>query len=148
MRIEPKKTDLAYVAGFVDGEGCICIPARHWKTKSSPGYLRLLVVNTDRRPLVFIRKVMGGNIYSGGKARPRRKPCFRWQVDRVKAIEALQLLLPYFHAKKERAVLAMRFQKLQLSKGRKRWARTPHSLVCKLEVLRDRIKLLNKKGPA
>lgn len=47
-------TKLAYIAGFVDGEGCIRIKKSYTKPKSNCFYITFQVTNSDKSPLELI----------------------------------------------------------------------------------------------
>lgn len=69
-----KSTDAAYVAGIIDGEGCVSI-ARSKIGHTVSGYQyqpRLSVTNTDLRMLKFIKAVTGlGTICERGGSKKR-----------------------------------------------------------------------------
>jgi len=95
--IDDKK--LAYIAGFIDGEGCIY---------SNGGYLGVIVSNTVRAPLEFIEGEFGGSISIHIYAPPnKRKPIYNWKIFGRSAAIVLQFLLPYLIVKKEHALLGM-----------------------------------------
>lgn len=90
---------LAYIAGFLDGEGCIY---------SNGGYLSICISNTVRAPLEFIEGEFGGNIDMRIYAPPnKRKPIYNWKMFGHNAAMVLQFLLPYLIVKKERALLGI-----------------------------------------
>ena len=106
-----KRTDLAYVAGIVDGEGCITIGADHRKRNPDrPCWrLRVCVANTNEWLMHYLKFAFGGGIsvkQSGGRTRP----CYEWTLHRGKAADFLVLILPYLKLKKPQAELAIKFQ--------------------------------------
>ena len=102
---------LAYVAGIIDGEGCIGI---HSNT------VRVAVKQTNEWLIKFLKMNFGGHLvyqkHSWGN--PRSKPIWSWAVDAKKAHEFLQLILPYLQIKRPQAELALGFQKRRIRKGR------------------------------
>ena len=95
---------LAYIAGFIDGEGCINLINRG---KYNNIYLKLVVVNTDMAPLQFISSIFGGNIIKTSHRPGLRKSLFQWALYGATAAYALTHILPYLICKKERAELAI-----------------------------------------
>ena len=104
---------LAYVAGIVDGEGCIMIHSN---------CVRVSVKNTNEWLVRFLKMNFGGCLvyqkHSGGNL--NSKPIWAWQMDAKKACEFLQLILPYLQLKRPQAELALSFQKRRTGKWRKK----------------------------
>lgn len=78
-----RQTDVAYVAGFFDGEGSIVI--------SMNKYMRLEVGVSQKHTavLLWMRGIFGGKIYqSEGYAA-------QWKIHGAKAIEFLMLIKPF-----------------------------------------------------
>ena len=106
-----KKTDLAYMAGIFDGEGCICI-GKHQKKKTwNPTYsLKVnLVMCNPYIPNLFCF-TFGGIVYER-KRHERHLSEWNWQLNSAKAIPFLTVLLPYLKLKRDEARLAIEFQK-------------------------------------
>ena len=106
-----KRTELAYIAGIVDGEGYIGISADH--RKRNPGRpcwrLRVAVTNTSEWLVQYLKFSIGGGIITL-KSDKRPRPCYQWSVDRGRAAEFLKLILPYLRLKRPQAELAIKFQ--------------------------------------
>lgn len=116
-----RKTDLAYVAGIVDGEGYIGISADHRNRYNSnrPCWrLRVSVTNTNEWLMQYLKFSFGGSIsIKGGKG--NKKPCYDWVLNRGHAAEFLKLILPYLRLKRPQAELAIKFQS-NISKSTRR----------------------------
>lgn len=93
--------ELAYIAGFIDGEGCIQVTTK--------GTLSLVVVNTDIAPLQFIMDIFEGNVSISTRETERRKRAYRWSIKERDTPEVLKTLLPYLIVKRQEAVLAIEF---------------------------------------
>ena len=104
---------LAYIAGIIDGEGCIMIHSN---------LVRVAVKNTNEWLIKFLKMNFGGCLvyqkHSWGN--PRSKPIWSWQVDTKKACEFLQLILPYLQIKRPQAELVLSFQKRRTGEWRKK----------------------------
>jgi hypothetical protein len=117
----------AYIAGIIDGEGCITIK----KTKQKYhriGFrfeVNLTVVNTDFRLLDWLKNIIG-------KGRVSEKPLnfsicsnpsrtWFWVTTSQQARIILERCLPYFVIKREQAELAIEFAKRQ---ARYQWGTT------------------------
>lgn len=82
--------ELAWAAGFFDGEGCADI-ARNSQQKE---YLRLVVRQKDRRPLERFQAAVGGVGAIHGPY-SRGNPCPCWKVVGSRAEQVAKLLWPY-----------------------------------------------------
>lgn len=99
--------ELAYTAGFVDGEGYIGI-LKHTHKASKRGYAYepiVKVVNTDRRPIDFLHENFGG--YLGTRrflSTQNSRDAYSWDLKNVKPVLAfLQLVRPFLRCKAEQA---------------------------------------------
>lgn len=91
-------TELAYFAGFVDGEGCF-------------GYYttpRLAVVNTYLPVLKELQTAFGGTWSMRGNRSPTvHRTCYAWAVTGGNALRAVEELLPYLREKRAQAQLLL-----------------------------------------
>lgn len=115
LRITPKlpswtETETAYIAGIVDGEGCIGIYNR-WNR----GYfIQLTITNTDKQFLKWVSKMMNGNMVKPiTDRRPKNKPSFQMTLDRLRAFEVLIRIQPFLRIKTKQANLAIEFKRWQ-----------------------------------
>jgi len=101
-----KDTDWAYLAGLIDGEGCISTV--HTNPRNGQFNAKIAIVNTDKTVLDWIVKTFAvGNVY------PRRlrlpmKQSWRWQLAAGSSVSRiLNGVYPYLIIKKDQAVLAI-----------------------------------------
>lgn len=94
-----KKTELAYAAGFFDGEGCI-----HMRPN---GQIHIAISQVDIRPLQFIKEGPGYRMILRKDARD--KDYWLRSAKRDVIVEFLRLIFPYLVLKKEQALLAIEF---------------------------------------
>jgi len=99
--------DIRYLAGFIDGEGCIEIH----RNKRGKDYfnLRLDITQVYKPVLASIQKDYGGYLIRSHGPRPNKSS--RWYVEwsGEKAKDLIKLVLPYLIVKKKQAKLAMKF---------------------------------------
>lgn len=86
------ETEVAYIAGFIDGEGTII---------ARDGHINLSAGNTCRNVIDWLASKVGGHVscrtYPDDSA---RKPCWVWSLTRTRVAEALLLrLAPYLLVK-------------------------------------------------
>lgn len=92
---------MAYVAGFLDGEGCIYISKRRTKQY-------VLCVSATQKivdPLLLLRDLFGGSIQEKDKG-----DCFAWKVSARKALTVLETVRPYLFVKAAQADVGIAFQ--------------------------------------
>ena len=116
--------DLARLAAFIDGEGCISIKVNanvRW-ANGKQFCLRFQLGNTDPRLIQWCRETFQvGSSYvqsrfSKSQQKFRRKPLWYWEVTGKNLCALLKACYPYLIIKKEQAEIAFAFQKL-IGKG-------------------------------
>jgi hypothetical protein len=105
-----KRTDLAYAAGIMDGEGSIGI-ARHKSKSCKRGYtleLNVQVTSSDEWLCQWLKFSFGGSLsHSINNA---GNPMWHWIIVARQASEFLKLIKSYLKLKKPEADLAIKFQ--------------------------------------
>ena len=114
---EATNEELAWAAGFIDGEGCIHIArwfpnGQHNILMSARHELRLTVGQTSREPLEKLVSLFGGHIISESIHSKMRRQAWKWQCSATTAIEGLEAMLPWLTVKSKQAKLALDFQAL------------------------------------
>lgn len=112
------KTDLAYAAGLVDGEGCIKIyktMPEVLKDRKSPRYnLQVQLDSTCADIIYWLQDRFGGKIYlhkrnKNCKSTANSRDILRWYLFQNSTRLFLPQILPYLIIKKRHAVVAMEF---------------------------------------
>ena len=103
---------LSYIAGFLDGDGCISIHAKKPETVGYSqrfcGYVRFS--NTNKEVLIFIQSQVGGSLFSEPRPRPR-KILHTLRLQGYRATLLLEALLPFLRIKKLEAEIALKLMK-------------------------------------
>lgn len=115
------KTDLAYTAGIVDGEGCIQITVdkhRHTNINARPNHgLRVVIEMCDKQLIHWLHRSYGGSMCKTiRKNNPR--PSYSWKLCSIQAKEFLILIFPYLRLKHKQARLGKEFQNRMYRRGR------------------------------
>lgn len=101
---EPEAMELAWAAGFFDGEGNATVD----RGKKPYKYLRLQIAHVRPEPLVrFIAAVGVGRLlgpYDRGPQVPNQKPIHRWAVVGRTAESVVPLLWPYLSIPKREQI--------------------------------------------
>ena len=103
----------AYIAGIVDGEGCISISkASVPKGGKSPDYMcRIQVTNTNKKLGIWLRKKTGiGSITVSVQSNDRWNTRYDWTITRKQCPGFLLQIYPYLVLKKEEADIMLRFR--------------------------------------
>lgn len=104
-----KDIDVAWAAGFLDGEGCFHIG----KAKSRNG--KTLIVGRVKAnqanhidPIEKLHSLFGGQIWTRGNKTSTGKTVYEWQIQAAKDLKAaIPRLLPYLVVKKFQAELVL-----------------------------------------
>lgn len=110
---------IAWVAGFFDGEGCVRI-----KRQRSSGkiYYQLVVDITqsgENMPNTISKLVdlFGGNPLSSKDKRTNYQRRWSWRLVSGKAENFLRAILPYSIGKREQIILGIKFQERAVGRG-------------------------------
>lgn len=99
-----KAIKLAYMAGFLDGEGCIRISSQENPPFSIRHQLQVTIGQKDGAIMDWIVGNFGGNVH-----RIKRDGSFAWTVSQTKALDFLKQIYPFLQYKKSQAELGIRF---------------------------------------
>ncbi len=112
-----KKTDLAYVAGIVDGEGYIGIKktrAYECQGRKTPGYhARIQIRMVSEEAIRFVSETLGGWYYAEKPHCAQGRPLFTFQASDESAAGILRALLPFLRVKRENAETVLALRSLQ-----------------------------------
>ena len=110
-----KRHDISYLAGIIDGEGCISI--NHSK-KTNEYRLRISITSTDRILLDWVQERYGGYIYERKKQLPHHRRKYEWIIFAHRPQEQfLKLLADTLIIKQDRAQLGLSLLALAGQRG-------------------------------
>lgn len=107
---------LAWVAGFVDGDGCLQIVKQTYKSPERahrPNYRpRLTISQSDPTPLMRVRKILGlrGCLAEVHTTAQNNSTPYNLTYDGRAAMEAIDRLAPYLFVKRPQALAMLAFQ--------------------------------------
>lgn len=137
---------LAYLAGFFDGEGSVYLYKR-MKPEGWPNHdIRFQITNTNKDVIEWIHQTFGGQIYYRDRSsqNPNWKPNYWWHANRQIFDRVAPAIYPFIIVKKAQLELAFEFRKTYSSKNRH------HGDMNAINQLRDemvhKMRSLNKKG--
>lgn len=129
--------DLAWAAGFFDGEGCILIR----KSSKNAHAIRITISQVNPSPIKKFKDLFGGHISYQRPKNQKWSSQWKWEQDSKSASETLKNLLPYLLVKQDVAALALEFQSFKKDKGYKL---TPVDFKRELKF-KSKISQLNRK---
>lgn len=133
---------LAYLAGLLDGEGCITAVARKSVGRGNSYRTDVTIANTCKKVTDWLLKNFGGAVYTRTFKETRYKTAYNWYMDPKEILSLLPKVIPFLVVKKSQAELMLEFRNLiqehnlQLSK----------KVVDKRRRIANRFRKLNKKG--
>ncbi len=141
--------DVAYLAGIIDGEGCISITKPTNKCPSSICGLVVLVANTNEPIIDWIQSTFGGNKKAKKRNNDRAKVCYTWLLQGYAAEALLEAVLPYLRVKKVQGQLGLGLLRgKRLAGGNSNTnAPYPEHFRKEIEQMRALMNYLNKRGP-
>jgi hypothetical protein len=102
--IEPSDVEIAYVAGFFDGEGCVYLNTR----KNGRAILRIKVSQKDRRPLDLLQERFGGSVCVS-RNRKTGNECWSWSLSTAQAERFVRMVQPFCLVKAEAIAIALEY---------------------------------------
>lgn len=120
-----KDTEIAYLAGLIDGEGCIYIG--HTKQgKYGNGYQwhsMLKITNCDEQLIIWLENIFGGSKDSRYRWTSKKKftrPVYNWQATGPMLDYLLPLVKPYLIIKEKQCDVMIRYRLTSKNIGSKR----------------------------
>jgi hypothetical protein len=149
------EAELAYFAGFFDGEGCVGInPVSKAGGVSRYYCLYATARQIDTTPLQMLKEAFGGCIQGPHNASATKRGTYSWRVQAAQAEQFLVAVLPYLVVKRAQAELALEFRRTFhrgeiLPKGSTH-AGNParrHAVMERREMCYREMRALNRRGP-
>lgn len=103
------ETDLAYIAGYIDGEGTFSV---------GKGFIEVQIANTHLPTLDWLRRLFGGSIARQNNRPENYKPAYSLRLRSRKAERLCKDILPYLDQKQEECRLLLRFQATMVYRGK------------------------------
>jgi hypothetical protein len=147
------ETQYAYLAGLIDGEGCLFISKYQGKHNVTPVYrAQIIICMTNKEVIDYICEVTGaGKSYFSPARSDKLSHIYRWVVnsyDDIKII--LNGIMPHLRVKKTEAEMMLDFVSIKVKRSYGKGKTRPMSLVHKQDVFYHQIMdyKTRGKGPA
>lgn len=125
----PKKTDVAWAAGILDGEGCISIirtpPSRSARCRSNRYTFQLKVTMGHKPTVQRLVDLFGGTVQDHQPRTERQNASHSWIAGARIGERALKMMRPYLITKAKEADVGLAFMDLPLAPRGGRWGGKP-----------------------
>ena len=110
------RDDLIYLAGFVDGEGCVSLA---WRKVRGKNYItpNIQITNTNKEIIEWIASEIPGHIHERKEKRVNRKDSWCYQISGNKALELIKDIYPYLKVKRQQADVVMGINRIKVGRG-------------------------------
>lgn len=145
------ETELAWLAGFIDGEGSIVLsshkPNPRKRQVSQLWVMRLTVTNSYQESIMLIQSWFGGSVEKRKRAKPHHKQTWKWECSGKRARFVLEKIKPYLIVKKSQCELALKYAETLWISGRGHGRNKLSERVLKIRgELVSKVRALNKRG--
>jgi hypothetical protein len=144
-----RKTDLAWAAGIIDGEGALMMTRARpgVNRRKTMGYqIRVSVRMTHLPTIERLGSILGGIVKQAGKVKcpSKHRQAYEWIIFDADTECVLPKLLPYLTTKVEQAKLLLEFRNVCFPPVS---GTVPPKLEAKRTEYFNRLAVLNKRGP-
>ena len=138
MKKNINKTNLSYLAGYIDGDGCFYIGKITNKNRTAYKFPQAIVVTSvNKEVLTWCKELHGGSISTKYNVPTNNKPLHQYCLRKRKAIPLTEEIYPYLIEKREEALVFLDFA---ASKN----VREKINLISKMKILKDVTNLISK----
>lgn len=111
-----KSTDLAYAAGYIDGDGCFYVEKLFIENRFK--YRCFMAINsTEIENLQWLQRIFGGTLRSSKQSNVTHKPIHRLVI-KGKNLESLKMIEPYLIEKRQEFHIFEKFRNSDLKQDR------------------------------
>jgi hypothetical protein len=133
-----KQTDYAYIAGYIDGDGCFYIAKFRAKNRISIKFpMGIIISSTNEKIITWFKNLFGGSQRSVKKNDGHRKNMHYFILRKIAGVELTTNIFPYLVEKKEEAKVFVNF-------AHSNNANHKIKLISKMKILKDVTNLVSK----
>lgn len=111
-----KPTDIAYIAGLIDGEGYIGIKRSINRANHCVNYSyqeRIQIRMVDEQAIAFVASWLGGSYYKENRPDKNRRPLYCYQASDKIAHSIIKTILPYLKVKRAVALTVLELRPIK-----------------------------------
>ena len=146
----PANPHLAYVAGLIDGAGCLRIHRQSKKTTSTfTAIVQMNMSNKARQIGEQMVQTFGGSLYEVKSTNPKWSDQWQWRISGDVARNFVKQIRPFLMLKQKQADLILELHDLKESQkfqknGTRAWTQEAKDAAAQIK---ERMHILNQKGP-
>ena len=138
MKKNINKTNLSYLAGYIDGDGCFYIGKVTNKKRTVHKFPQSIVITSvNKEVLTWYKQLYGGAISTNYNVPKNNKPLHQYSLRKFKAVPLAKEIYPYLVEKREEAHVFLDFATSKNIKER-------INLISKMHILKDVTNLVSK----
>lgn len=120
LDVVQRQLDLAWAAGFLDGEGCFTLSKQSGPTHPSQRALHVSASQTRREPLDKLQGLFGGKVKEHSRTTEKGTVIWVWILGQRSSVvqEFIPQVLPYLVVKKREAEILLEFAATVRFRGR------------------------------
>lgn len=104
-----KPTDLAYTAGYIDGDGCFFLGKVYSPRTHIQKYtISIIISSVNRYVLDVFKRQYGGSVRMTKEEHDNRKSLFQWHLGKIDCTPLAQQLITYLVEKKQECLLMLK----------------------------------------
>jgi hypothetical protein len=117
-----RKTDIAYIAGILDGEGYIGVKRMTVRKDAANRsyHARIQVRMVDEPAIAFLAETLGGAYYQEKPSATRGRPLYCYSASDASAAAILRTVLPYLRVKRGAADIVLELRAMQANAAKHR----------------------------
>lgn len=140
--------EFAYIAGIIDGDGCIHINKKKGNKERSLNFsLEVTIINTSEKLMNWLFDKIGGSLYFEKKRlSPKWKRVYRLRISRRQAGFLLEKISPYLVRKKRQAEIGLLLRSYTRKKEKGNTRRLTEGEINERHLLYQEMKKLNRRG--
>lgn len=110
MKSEFNTLNLAYISGYIDGDGCFYIGKERSKHRLKQKSVTNIVITSVNKPVLdTFKKMYGGSVHCSKEATSTQKSLYQFVTKKRNSIDLIQGMMPYLVEKACEAQLALKF---------------------------------------
>lgn len=138
MKKNINKTDLSYLAGYIDGDGCFFISKTTNKNRTAYKFPQAIIITSvNKEILTWCKQLYNGSISTQHDVPKGQKPLHHYSLRKLKAVPLVRNIYPYLVEKREEAHVFLDFATSK-NVGEK------FNLISKMHILKDDTNLVSR----
>ncbi len=110
MNTKITNAELAYTAGYIDGDGCFYIGKHCTKKRLKQKYVISMVISSVNTAVLYcFKSYYGGSVCLVQKEHDNNKALYHYSIKKLDTLKLAERILPYLVEKKEECLMAIQF---------------------------------------